>query len=121
MIQTKMSRYVGIMYKLKSIIPIKSRIQIYHSFIQSHINYCSLVWGFSAKSNIEKLFCAQKKGMRAIVPGFIKYKYREGIIPGHTKQYFNKFKIFTVHGIITLNTLLFYTKFVTFLRLYQSQ
>ena len=48
--------------------------------------------------------------MRAIVPGFINYKYREGIIPGYTKQYFNKFKIFTVHGIITLNTLLFLHK-----------
>ena len=59
--RAKMSRYVGIMYKLKGILPLKVRLQIYHSFVQSHLNYCSLVWGFSAKANIEKLFRSQKK------------------------------------------------------------
>ena len=52
-LHTKMSRYIGIMYKLKQILPLKARIQIFHSFVQSQINYCSLVWGFSAKSYIE--------------------------------------------------------------------
>ena len=96
------------MYKLKSQLPVKVRIQIYHSFVQSHINYCSLVWGFSAKSNIESLFTAQKKGMRAIVPGFINYRYRiDGTLPGHTKAYFSKFDILTVQSVIVLNTLIF--------------
>ena len=84
-IKTKMARYIGLMYKLKKQLPEKVRIQIYHSFVQSHINYCALVWGFCAKSNIESLFRAQKKGMRAVVPGFINYKYRsDGTLPGHT-------------------------------------
>ena len=56
-IQTKMARYIGLMYKLKIQLPLlKVRIQIFHSFVQSHINYCSLVWGFSAKTNIDSLF-----------------------------------------------------------------
>ena len=81
-----MARYLGLMYKLKHQLHVAARIPIYHSFVQSHINYCSLFWGFSAKSNIESLFTAQKKGMRAIVPGFIKYMYRvDGTLPGHTK------------------------------------
>ena len=46
-ILSKMSRYVGIMYKLKKFLPLKVRLQIYHSFIQSHLNFCSLVWGFA--------------------------------------------------------------------------
>ena len=37
-IQSKMVRYVGIMYKLKKILPLNVRLQIYHSFVQSHIN-----------------------------------------------------------------------------------
>ena len=49
------------MYKLKSQLPLKVRIQIFHSFDQSHINYCSLVWDFSAKTNIDSLFRAKKK------------------------------------------------------------
>ena len=60
-VRLKMIRYVGIMYKIKNKIPLKARLQIYHSFVQSHLNYCSLVWGFAAKSLIESLFSKQKQ------------------------------------------------------------
>ena len=60
-LRTKMARYIGIMYKLKHLLPLKTRIQIYHSFVQSHIIYCSLVWGFCAKSHIETIFGPRKK------------------------------------------------------------
>ena len=103
----KMSRYVGIMYKIKKYLPLTARLQIYNSFIQSHLNYCSLVWGFTCKSNIEALFSRQKRGLRAVIPGFINYKFKDGKIPGHTKQYFTEYKILTIHGIIALNTHLF--------------
>ena len=62
-LKSKMSRYVGIMYRIKPFMPLKVRIQIYHSFVQSHLNYCSLVWGFTTKSNIDSLFRPQKKGI----------------------------------------------------------
>ena len=106
----KMSRYVGIMYKIKKYLPLTARLQIYHSFIQSHLNYCSLVWGFTCKSNIEALFSKQKRGLRAVIPGFINYKFKDGNIPGHTKQYFTKYEVLTIHGMITLNTYLFIRK-----------
>ena len=110
-IQTKMARYIGLMYKLKSQLPLKVRIQIFHSFVQSHINYCSLVWGFSAKTNIDSLFRAQKKGMRAVVPGFINYRYRsDGTLPGHTKSHFAKYDILTIQNVIVLNALVFVHK-----------
>ena len=105
-----MSRYVGIMYKIKKFLPSKALLQVYHSFVQSHINFCSLVWGFSCKSNIEAIFRKQKKGMRAVIPGYIKYFYKDGITPGHTKEYFNKYKILTIHNIITLNAIMIMTK-----------
>ena len=107
---SKMSRYVGIMYKIKKYLPLTARLQIYHSFVQSHLNYCSLVWGFACKSNIEALFSKQKKGLQAVIPGFINYKFREGEIPGHTKSAFSNYKILTIHGIISLNTLIFIRK-----------
>ena len=113
-LHSKMSRYIGIMYKLKSILPLKTRIQIYHSFVQSHINYCSLVWGFSAKSHIEILFRAQKRGMRAIVPGYIQYSYKDGVKAGHTKPFFTEYGILTVQGMIVANALLFMIKTIYF-------
>ena len=80
-----MARYLELMYKLKRQLLVAARILIYHSFVESHINYCSLVWGFPAKSNIESLFTTQKKGMGAIVPGSVNYWYRvDGTLPGYT-------------------------------------
>ena len=109
-VESKMCRYVGIMYKIKKYLPLNARIQIYHSFVQSHINYCSLVWGFSSRSYIETIFSKQKKGLRAVIPGFINYKYRDGNIPGHTKAFFTEHEILTIQNIITLNALIFMHK-----------
>ena len=109
-LKSKMSRYIGILCKIKKLLPIQAKMQIFQSLIQSHLNYCSIVWGFTAKSNIESLFRIQKKGIRAIVPGFINYKYRDGELPGHTKPYFNEYKILGVHGVIVTNALLFIYK-----------
>ena len=113
-VQSKMARYVGILYKVKKYLPLQARLQIYHSLVQSHVNYCSLVWGFSSKSNIDSLFIKQKKGLRGVIPGFINYKYKDGKTPGHTKQFFSEYKILTIHSIIALNTLIFMQKTINY-------
>ena len=105
-IKTKMSRFIGVMYKLKWQLPITARLQIYQSFIQSHLNFCSLVWGFASKSRIETLFTKQKQGMRAVASGHLNYWYRNGKPPDHTKPIFKEHEILTVHGIIAKNALL---------------
>ena len=102
-----MSRYIGIMYRIKPFIPLKARIQIYHSFVQSHLNYCSLVWGFTTRTNIESLFRQQKKGIRAIMPGPVNYFYQQGNLPTGTKSFFSHHSILTIHGIIASNSLMF--------------
>ena len=106
-IKAKMSRYVGTMYKLKNILPLKARLMIYNSLVQSHLNYCSLIWGTSSKSNIEKLFTTQKKAIRAIMPGYVNYFYTDGILPAHTKPFFKEANILTVHNIILKNIFVF--------------
>ena len=83
-LKCKMSRYIGIMYKIKSKVPLNIRLQIYHSFVQSHLNFCSLVWGFTKRSNIELLFTVQKKAIRAVMPGYVNYFYKEGQLPTGT-------------------------------------
>ena len=70
-VRSKMMRYVGIMYKIKRRLSIQIRLQIYQSFVQSHLNFCSIVWGFAAKNHIESLFSRQKQGIRAVMPGNI--------------------------------------------------
>ena len=85
-------------------------MQIFHSFVQSHLNFCSIVWGFSSKSNIDSLFASQKKGMRAVMPGYVNLYFKDGCPPAHTKPAFTKFKVLTVQGVIAKNALLFMHK-----------
>jgi len=113
-LRCKMARYVGILYKIKSYIPLEVRIQIYHSFIQSHLNYCSLVWGFTSKTKIECLFRQQKKGIRAVMPGFVNYFYKDGTPPTGTKSFFSNYSILTIHSIILSNSLIFMNKIFYF-------
>ena len=44
------------------------------------------------------------------MPGYVRYFYKDGVIPTHTKPAFNDYNILTVHNIIAKNTLLFMTK-----------
>ena len=113
-IKSKMSRYVGIMYRIKSSLPIQACLQIFHSLVMSHINFCSLVWGFSAKSNIESLFVNQKKGMRAVMPGYVEYFYKDGVLPAHTKTGFNQYHVLTVQNVIAKNAFVFMHKINNF-------
>ena len=110
----KMARYIGIMHRIRSHLPFQVRVQIFHSFVQSHLNYCALVWGFTAKSHIESLFAQQKKGMRAIMPGYVNFFYKNGDLPSSTKMSFNNLSILTVHGIITANAVNFMNKIFYF-------
>ena len=105
-VKTKMARFIGIMYKIKRLLPTKARLQIFQSFVQSHLNYCSLVWGFAAKSHIESLFAKQKQGIRAVMSGYINYRYKDGKPPDHTKPIFKEHEVLTVHGIIVRNALI---------------
>ena len=107
-----MSKYIGVMYKLKHLIPCWARLLIFHSFGESHLNFCSVVRVFSCKSNIDKLHTVLKKAMRAVMPGFVRYFYKDGVIPSHTKPAFKEHNILTVQSIIAKNTLMFISKIV---------
>ena len=49
-------------------------------------------------------------GLRAVIPGFVNYWYKNGIPPAHTKSHFKEHNILTVHGIIVKNTLIYMHK-----------
>ena len=53
-------------------------------------------------------FSLSKKKIKTVIPGFINYCYAE--TAGPTKSTFTNYKLFTIHGIITLNTLIYINK-----------
>ena len=106
-VRHKMSRYIGTIHKIKHMLPMKCRLLTFNSLVMSHLNYCSLVWGATNKSKIDRIFSMQKKAVRAIMNGPVNYYYDEGKIPTHTKPTFTEHKIPTVHNVIANNMLNF--------------
>ena len=113
---TKISKNTGILYKMKGILPQKAMLTLFHSFIQSHLNYCSLIWGLGSKNSIKKLFICQKKAIRTLIPGFVNYYYNTETEqqPAHTKETFTKHNIPTVYSQILKNVMLFMYKIIHF-------
>ena len=89
---TRISRNIGILYKMKDILPPKPMKILFHSFIQSHLNHCSLIWGLGTKNSLKKLFVCQKKAIRILIPGFVNHYYNKNTEqpPTHTKETFTK-------------------------------
>ena len=105
-----MFKYLGIMYRIKNQLPFQVHLQLYHRFVQSHLNYCSLIWRFAAKSHIDSVFSKQKSEIRAVIQGYVNFRYYNSQIPTHTKSSFYNSKFLTVHGVIIKNGLTFMHK-----------
>ena len=57
----------GSYQKLRNIYHKEHRIQFYKSYIQPHIDFCSIVWGSSSESNKCKIFKLQKRACKVIL------------------------------------------------------
>lgn len=95
----KMSQTLGIMNRLKKILPQDILLLMYNSLIGSHLNYGTLAWGFECK-RITKL---QKRAIR-IISGS---KYNS-----HTEPLFKKMKLLKISDIFRLKCLKFWYKSV---------
>lgn len=65
-ISTKISKIIGIFYKLRNILPMKSLVDLYHSLIYPYLIYCNILWGKASDSYINQLFLLQKRLVRII-------------------------------------------------------
>ena len=95
---------------MEHILPPSARMLTFNSLVQSHINYCSLVWEACSKTKIESIFIAQKKAIRGIMPGWVNYFYNKGTCPTHTKSTFKELNVLTVHNVILKNIMIFMNK-----------
>ena len=75
-ISKKISRSIGIMYKLRPFLPLKVLKNVYYSLVYSHIVYAIEVWGSTSKTEMNKILILQKKAMRLMT-----YKDSYPIIP----------------------------------------
>lgn len=65
-IKSKILPFIGILKRFKYTLPIQIKKQIYHSFIQSHLNYLNIIWGSAAKVHIKCLKVLQNYAIKSI-------------------------------------------------------
>ena len=96
-VANKISKYMGILCRLKRYLPVNILKIIYCSMIQSHLNYCILAWGYE-NQRIAKL---QKKIIRIISNS----KYN-----AHTEPIFKSLELLNINDIFRVSCLDFYYK-----------
>ena len=65
-LESKVSRSVGILTKLKSFIPQQTLQQLYHSFVHSDLTYGITIWGSTHTTYIQKLQNLQNKALKVV-------------------------------------------------------
>ena len=61
-----LSKIAGILFKVRYLIPIKAKLNIYHSLVYSRLIYSIETWGTTAKSNIKCIQRLQNKIVKSI-------------------------------------------------------
>ena len=63
---SKISRSVGILYKLRSVVPEPTLKNIYYCLVYSYVIYCNVVWGGASQCYLDRLIMLQKRAVRVI-------------------------------------------------------
>ena len=98
-IANKISKYVGVLNRLKKFLPSHILKTLYFSLVQSNLNYSLLAWGY----NCGRLKNIQKKAIRIISQS----KYN-----AHTEPIMKSLGILKLEDLFKLNMLKWYYRFV---------
>ena len=106
-IAQRISRNSGVLFRARHHFNNDTLKLLYFSFIQSHLIFCSSIWGLGSKNSLEKIFVAQKKALRAIsfTNLYTIDKITKVYSYGHTKNIFNRLEILSVHNLILLQAM----------------
>ena len=97
-LEGKISRNVGLLFKLNQVLPASALVTLYNSFIYPYLSYGIVLWGIVGKTHLEKHTSQQNKAMRAI-----------GCCDWCTSAnpLFARFKILKLHDIYSLEVFKF--------------
>ena len=66
MLSKKVSKAVGVLYKLRNYLPLPTLISLYYTFVYPYFVYCNLIWGHTFQTHLKPLEILQKKAIRII-------------------------------------------------------
>jgi len=62
----KLSRSIGVLYRLKQFLPKYAMRQLYYTLTLPHIEYCNIVWGRTSDVHLNPIKILQKRAIRII-------------------------------------------------------
>lgn len=62
----KLSKYVGLFYKIRHVLPLSALLLLYKTLFEPHLNYCNVIWCNTFTSHLKNLASLQKKAIRAL-------------------------------------------------------
>ena len=98
-ISNKCSKTIGVLNRLKYVLPLDIKVLLYKTLILSHINYCIMIWGYQRN----RITSIQKKVMRIITLN----RYNS-----HTEPLFKNLKLLKIEDMLKLQELKFYFKYI---------
>ena len=96
---TKISRTIGMLYKIRHFVDIKLLKTLYYSLVYSHLTYAIEVWGTADDTYLNRLYILQKRIVR-IITFTDKRQVDYTFLP--TEPLFFKMKIHKIHDIFKL-------------------
>ena len=62
----KLSKYLGLFYKIRHYLPKSAMIVLYKTLFEPHLDYCNVIWCNTYETHLSKLLVLQRKIIRAI-------------------------------------------------------
>lgn len=90
MIEKKIAKTIGILFKIKHLLNAKSMLAVYNSLIFSYLSYCNIIWGCNTKTSLKRILLFQKTFLRLLTS-----KNRRT----HTAPLFKQFKILKIDDL----------------------
>ena len=89
--RTKASQKVGVLMRLRNIIPCQAKLILYKTAIMPDLTYCHLVWNFCKSSDGRKIERIQERALRAVFKtttetydgllAILMYKVKNDLVP----------------------------------------
>ena len=102
LITNKISKNVGIMFKVGQFLSKVTIKTLYYSLVYPYIHYCNIIWANNFPTRLSRIVTLQKRAVRTIA----KIKYRDSTVDA-----FKELKILKVGEITELEISLFMFKF----------
>ena len=94
----KLSKSIGILFRIKDKLNATCKRMLYHSMIQPYLQYCIAIWGAACATTLKPLIVLQKRAIRIVASvGYLE----------HTNDLFKSLKILKLHDIYKLETFKF--------------